>query len=45
MELWKYRPIFKDGIVDKLSLFLALKDNPDPRVQSELSDMMETVEW
>jgi hypothetical protein len=35
--------IRKTGIVDKLSLYLALKDDLDPRVQSELSNMMEDV--
>ena len=45
LELWKYRPIITDGTVDKLSLFLALKDDPDPRVESELADMMEAIEW
>ena len=45
LELWKYRPIIRDGVVDKFSLYLALKDDPDPRVQSELSDMMEAIEW
>ena len=45
LELWKYRPIIRDGVVDKLSLYLALKNDPDPRVQSELSDMMETIKW
>ena len=45
LELWKYRPIIRDGVVDKLSLYLALKDDPDPRVQSELADMMEAIEW
>ena len=44
LELWKYRPLIrKTGIVDKLSLYLALKDDWDPRVQSELSNMMENV--
>ena len=44
LELWKYRPLIrKTGIVDKLSLYLALKDDLDPRVQSELSNMMEDV--
>ena len=45
LELWKYRPLVTDGVVDKLSLYLALKDNSDPRIQSELIDMMETIEW
>ena len=45
LELWKYRPITRNGVVDKLSLYLTLKDDPDPRVSSELADMMEALEW
>ena len=44
LELWKYRPLIGNtGMVDKLSLYLALKDDPDPRVKSELSNMMEDI--
>lgn len=48
VELWKYDPKLlagDNGCVDKLSLYLSLKDNPDPRVNGELNDMMEAIEW
>jgi len=48
VELWKYDPKLlagDNGCVDKLSLYLSLKDDPDPRVSGELNDMMEAVEW
>ncbi len=35
----------RDQIVDKLSLCLSLKDDPDERVQGELKAMMESVLW
>jgi len=48
VELWKYDPTLlcgQSGVVDKLSLFLSLKDNQDPRIQSELAAMMEALLW
>ena len=48
LELWKYDPrmLSRDGkTVDKLSLYLSLKDDPDPRVAGELQNMMEALEW
>ena len=35
----------RNQFVDKLSLFLSLKDNPDERIQGELKKLMETVSW
>ena len=35
----------RNQLVDKLSLFLSLKDNPDERVQGELKTLMERVSW
>lgn len=41
IEIWKYPPIIKEeGYVDKLSLFLSLKDDKDPRVEKELEIMI-----
>jgi len=42
IEIWKYDPILlsKDGLVDKLSLFLSLRDNPDERIVASLKEMM-----
>ena len=48
LELWRYNPrlLCGDGqSVDKLSLYLSLKDNKDPRVRGELTRMMEEFQW
>jgi hypothetical protein len=48
VELWKYDPILlcaQSATVDKLSLFLSLEDDVDPRVQSERDAMMESLPW
>ncbi len=48
LELWKYDPrlLSDDGkTVDKLSLYLSLKNDPDPRIEGELQNMMEAFEW
>lgn len=48
VELWRYNPTLlceQSGVVDKLSLFLSLKDNQDPRIQSGLAAMMEALPW
>lgn len=36
IEVWKYPPIEKNSYVDRLSLYLTLKDDKDPRVEKEL---------
>lgn len=49
VEVWKYpttipyRP--ENGIVDKLSLFLSMKDDPDSRIEKELEIMIEEMIW
>lgn len=43
VEIWKYPPIAKDGVVDKLSLALTLIGDEDPRVQKELKLMIEAL--
>ena len=45
LEVWRYWPerLAQDGIVDKFSLFLSLKDDRDERVQKALKMMMENV--
>lgn len=43
IEIWKYPPIAKDGVVDKLSLALTLMSDDDPRVQKELKQMIESL--
>ena len=40
IEIWKYPPSGTSGYVDKLSLFLTLKDDNDPRVEKEIAIMM-----
>ena len=47
IQIWKYDPaiLAKNGIVDRLSLYLSLRDNEDERVQIELKEMMEEIEW
>ncbi len=47
LELWSYPPkLFeKNGVVDRFSLLLSLKENNDERVQSALKNIMEQVEW
>lgn len=49
VEVWKY-PVtipyqMNGGIVDKLSLYLSMKDDPDPRIEKELEIMMEELKW
>ena len=43
IEVWSYPPISKNGFADKLSLYLSLKDNKDPRVEKELELMMKKL--
>lgn len=49
VEIWKYpttMPYQEDnGIVDKLSLYLAMKDEPDPRIKKELDIIIEEMTW
>lgn len=47
VEVWKYDPaiITKSKHVDKLSLYLSLKDNGDERIQKELDYLINSIEW
>lgn len=47
MEVWKYDPnlLSETGVIDRLSLFLMLKDYEDERVQIELENMMNDIKW
>ena len=45
IEIWKYPPSGTSGYVDKLSLFLTLKDDNDPRVEKEIEIMMNEIKW
>ena len=47
-EFWSYPPIsVRNNVndVDKLSLYLSLKDDEDERVQQALSEMMKGIKW
>jgi DNA-binding MarR family transcriptional regulator len=46
-EIWDYDPRYfvNNDVVDKISLYLSLKDDEDERVQGELERMMETIQW
>lgn len=43
IEVWKYAPLVEDGYVDKLSLYLSLKEDLDPRVEKELEIMLNKI--
>jgi hypothetical protein len=47
IEAWNYAPaLLADGpAVDPLSLYLSLREDPDERVQSAMSSMMENLPW
>lgn len=48
IEIWSYAPELIAGdrrTVDRLSLFLSLREDPDERVQSALEVMMRGVKW
>jgi hypothetical protein len=47
VELWSYEPklLVSDHVVDRLSLYLSLKDDEDERVQGSLEGMMEGIQW
>ena len=47
IEVWRYKPTWltKKNIVDRLSLYLSLRDNEDERVQMELDNMISSMTW
>ena len=47
LEIWSYSPKMfgENGVVDRFSLFLGMREDNDERVQSALKGMMEQVEW
>jgi DNA-binding MarR family transcriptional regulator len=47
IELWKYAPgqFANNGIVDRLSLYLSLRDSADERIQSALDALLGGMEW
>lgn len=47
IEQWRYRPkvLTHDQTVDRLSLYLALQDERDERIQAALGELLEGVKW
>ncbi len=47
IEVWSYAPSLfaKDKMVDRLSLYLSLKESRDERVEGALEEMMEELQW
>lgn len=47
VEVWSYEPglLSQGAAVDRLSLYLSLRDDTDERVQSALDEMMRGVTW
>ncbi|MEI6385286.1 MAG: hypothetical protein WCQ50_01540 [Spirochaetota bacterium] len=47
VELWSYDPglLTENGFVDRLSLFLCLRDDHDERVEQALKELVEGVSW
>lgn len=47
VEVWKYAPalLSEDGCVDRLSLYLCMKDSEDERIQLECDTLIEEMKW
>ena len=47
LQIWKYDPklISSKDCVDRLSLYLSLKDSKDERILMSLDEMMEAIKW
>lgn len=47
LEIWRYGPtlLAQENTVDRLSLFLSLRDTKDERIEAALDEMMESVQW
>ena len=46
LQVWRYNPrICGSGKVDRLSLYLSLRDTRDPRVEAELETLLEDMPW
>ena len=47
VEIWKYNPnLFSEkSLVDPISMAASLLDNGDERVQGELEEYMEGIQW
>jgi hypothetical protein len=47
LEIWSYSPnlFVHSNVVDRLSLYLSLKDNRDERIEAALEEMMKGLHW
>ena len=47
LEIWNYAPILlaKGDAVDRLSLYLSMKDHADERIQIALENLIEDMPW
>lgn len=47
VEVWKYSPtlLAEDGYVDRLSLYLCMRDSEDERTQMACDTLIETMKW
>lgn len=47
VEVWKYAPtlLSENGMVDRLSLYLCMKDSDDERIQLECDTLIDEMEW
>ena len=47
IEIWRYNPepLSNNGFIDKLSLYLLLKNDSDERVQNELEKTINKIQW
>lgn len=47
VQTWTYDPrvLARDGVIDRLSLYLSVRQNPDERVAQAAEELLETIEW
>ena len=46
LQIWHYNPkICGDVLVDRLSLYLSLRDDTDPRVKGAAEELLEDMKW
>jgi len=47
IEIWSYDPSLfaENGLADRLSVYLSLKDSKDERVEAVLNEMLDELEW
>lgn len=47
IQTWAYNPeiLARDGVIDRLSLYLSVRASPDERVAQAAEELMETFEW